>query len=181
LSNAPQRNIALIGFMAVGKSAVGRNLAKRLQRRFVDLDRLIERAEGKKVAEIFADQGEAYFRQLERRTLTDVLKKSGQVIATGGGIVMDDENLALLKEETTLIALKASTATLLSRVGNGSKRPLLKGVDRRQRVEELLRQRENKYAEAHFIIDTDHLTLAQVVDRIIDQLASKDDHASVDR
>jgi shikimate kinase len=180
LSKAPKRNIALIGFMAVGKSAVGRNLAKRLQRRFVDLDRLIEKAEGKKIAEIFADQGEAYFRQLERRTLADVLQKSGQVIATGGGIVMNDENLALLKGETTLIGLKASAATLLSRVGNGSKRPLLKGADRRKRVEELLRQRENKYAEAHILIDTDHLTLAQVVDRIIDQLARKDDYASVD-
>jgi shikimate kinase len=166
--------------MAVGKSAVGRNLAKRLQRRFVDLDRLIEKAEGKKIAEIFADQGEAYFRQLERRTLADVLQKSRQVIATGGGIVMDDENLALLKRETTLIGLKASTATLLSRVGNGSKRPLLKGVDRRKRVEELLRQRENKYAEAHIIIDTDHLTLAQVVDRIIDQLVREDDYANID-
>ena len=167
--------------MAVGKSAVGRHLAKRLQRRFVDLDRLIERAEGKKIAEIFANQGEAYFRQLEKRTLADVLRKNGQVISTGGGIVMDDENLALLKGETTLIGLKASTATLLSRVENGSKRPLLKGADRRKRVEELLRQRESRYAEAHFIIDTDHLTLVQVVDRIIDRLARKDDHASVDR
>ena len=167
--------------MAVGKSAVGRHLAKRLQRRFVDLDRLIERAEGKKIAEIFAHQGEAYFRQLEKRTLADVLRKNGQVISTGGGIVMDDENLALLKGETTLIGLKASTATLLSRVGNGSKRPLLKGADRRKRVEELLRQRESRYAEADFIIDTDHLTLVQVVDRIIDRLARKDDHASVDR
>jgi shikimate kinase len=96
LSKAPKRNIALIGFMAVGKSAVGRNLAKRLQRRFVDLDRLIERAEGKKVAEIFADEGEAYFRRLEKRTLSEVLQNNGQVIATGGGIVMDNENLALL-------------------------------------------------------------------------------------
>jgi shikimate kinase len=168
--------------MAVGKSAVGRNLAKRLQRRFVDLDRLIERAEGKKVGEIFAAQGEAYFRQVEKRTLAEVLQKNGQVIATGGGIVMDDDNLALLRAKTTVIGLAASMGTLLSRVGNDSKRPLLQGPDRGKRVEELLRERESRYAKAHFVVDTDRLTLAQVVDQIIDQLARKDNlHANVDR
>jgi shikimate kinase len=182
LPEAQQRNIALIGFMAVGKSAVGRNLAKRLQRRFVDLDRLIEKAEGKKVREIFAAKGEAYFRQLEKQTLAEILQKTGQVIATGGGIIMDDESLDLLRDETTLIGLTASIDTLLSRARNGSKRPLLKGADRRQRVEELMRQRENRYARAHFSVDTDHLTMAQVVDKIIDRLNAKNDqHANPER
>jgi shikimate kinase len=95
---------------------------------------------------------------------------------------MDNENLALLKEETTLIGLKASAATLLARVGNGSKRPLLKGPDRRKRLEELMHQREGRYAEAHFIVNTDHLTLVQVVDRIIDRLGRQDElHANLDR
>jgi shikimate kinase len=182
LPKASKRNIALIGFMAVGKSAVGRNLAKRLQRRFVDLDRLIEKVEGKKVREIFAARGEIYFRELEKQTLTEILRKDGQVIATGGGIIMDDENLSLLRERTTLIGLAASIDTLLARAGNGSKRPLLKGAGRRERVEELARQRETRYAQAHFTIDTDDLTLEQVVDKILEKLnAESEQHANVDR
>jgi len=161
--------------MAVGKSAVGRNLARRLQRRFVDLDRLIEKAEGKKVREIFAVKGEAYFRQLEKQTLAEILRRKGQVIATGGGVVMDEENLDLLRQQATLIGLTASIDTLLARVGNGTKRPLLKGSGRRQRIEELMLQRESRYTRAHFTVDTDHLTMAQVVDKIIDRLNLEND------
>ena len=168
--------------MAVGKSAVGRNLARRLQRRFVDLDRLIEKAEGKKVREIFAAKGEGYFRQLEKRTLHEVLQLDGQVIATGGGVIMDDENLDLLRRQTTLIGLAAPIGTLLARAGTGPKRPLLKSADRRQQVEELMRQRESRYGQAHFTVDTNHLTLAQVVDQIIERLnVEGDPHANVDR
>jgi shikimate kinase len=152
--------------MAVGKSAVGRNLAKRLHCRFVDLDRLIEKAEGKKVREIFAERGEPYFRQLEKRVLADVLKKNGQVIATGGGAIMDEENLALLRERSRLIGLTASVDTIIARAGSGPKRPLLNGTDRRERIEALLQQRESKYSQAHFTVDTSDLTLEQVVDQI---------------
>jgi shikimate kinase len=174
LAKAPKQNIALIGFMAVGKSAVGRNLAKRLQRRFVDLDRLIEKVEGKKVREIFAEKGEPFFRQLEKRTLAETLQKGGQVLATGGGVIMDDENLALLREKTTLVGLTASLETLLGRASSGAKRPLLKGANRRERVEELLKQRGSRYAQAHFTVDTSNLTLEQVVDKIIEQLNRED-------
>ena len=160
--------------MAVGKSAVGRNLAKRLQRRFVDLDRLIEKVEGRKVREIFAEKGEPFFRQLEKRTLAETLQKGGQVLATGGGVIMDDENLALLREKTTLVGLTASLERLLGRAGSGAKRPLLKGANRRKRVEELLKQRGSRYAQAHFTVDTSNLTLEQVVDKIIEQLNRED-------
>ena len=160
--------------MAVGKSAVGRNLAKRLQRHFVDLDRLIEKVEGRKVREIFAEKGEPFFRQLEKRTLAETLQKGGQVLATGGGVIMDDENLALLREKTTLVGLTASLETLLDRAGSAAKRPLLKGANRRERVEELLKQRESRYAQAHFTVDTSNLTLEQVVDKIIEQLNRED-------
>ena len=160
--------------MAVGKSAVGRNLAKRLQRHFVDLDRLIEKVEGRKVREIFAEKGEPFFRQLEKRILAETLQKGGQVLATGGGVIMDDENLALLREKTTLVGLTASLETLLDRAGSGAKRPLLKGANRRERVEELLKQRGSRYAQAHFTVDTSDLTLEQVVDKIIEQLNRED-------
>jgi len=168
LAKAPTQNITLIGFMAVGKSAVGRNLAKRLGRRFVDLDRLIEKSAGMKVREIFEQKGEAHFRQLEKQTLALVLAKEGQVIATGGGVVLDDDNLALLREQTLLIGDSASTETILQRVGDSATRPLLKGADRRERIEELLKTRQARYAQAHVTIDTGDLTLTQVVDKIIE-------------
>ena len=167
------QNIALTGFMAVGKSAVGRTLARRLKRRFVDLDRLIEKSAGLKVRQIFSQKGEPYFRQLEKETLAQVLAQEGQIIATGGGVVMDEENLNLLRQKTHLVCLTAATAVLLERAGNGAKRPLLKGTSRRERIEELLQQREKKYAMAHVSVDTSDLTVDQVVDKIIALLNTK--------
>jgi shikimate kinase len=182
LSKTPVQNIALVGFMAVGKSAVGRNLARKLRRRFVDVDALIEKAEGRKVREIFAQEGEAYFRTLEKQKLSEVLTESGQVIATGGGIVMDEDNLTLLRQNTLLIGLTASTDVLVSRAGKNSKRPLLKGVDVRERVEELLQKRQSRYAEAHMTIDTSGLAIEQVVEKILQMIQSKnEDHAKLDR
>ena len=160
--------------MAVGKSAVGRNLARRLHRRFVDLDRLIEKAEGRKVREIFAHQGEPYFRALEKQMLEQVLSVTGQVIATGGGVLLDDENLHLLRQKALLIGLTASTDELLSRVRKNSKRPLLKGVDVRGRIEELLQQRQSRYAQADLMIDTSGLTIDQVVGKIVYTLESQE-------
>ena len=160
--------------MAVGKSAVGRDLAKRLGRRFVDLDRLIEKNAGMKVREIFAQKGEAYFRQLEKQTLAQLLTQEGQVIATGGGVVLDDDNLALLREKTLLIGLSASSEVILRRVGNRTTRPLLKGADRRERIEELFKARAARYAQAQATIDTDKLTLNQVVDKIVEIAQSAD-------
>jgi shikimate kinase len=161
------KNIALIGFMAVGKSAIGRTLARKLRRRFVDLDRVIERAEGSKVREIFERQGEAYFRQLEKQALTAVLEANNQVIATGGGIILDDQNIQILREKALLIGLSAEADVLLARAGDGSKRPLLQGSARREKIADLLRQRESRYAQAHVTIDTSNLTVDQVVKKII--------------
>ena len=173
LSETLQKNIALIGFMAVGKSAIGRSLATKLRRRFVDLDRVVERIEGSKVREIFERRGEAYFRQLEKRTLEEVLQAENQVIATGGGVILDDENLKLLREKALLIGLSAEVDVLLARAGVDIKRPLLQGDNRRERVEDLLRQRAPRYAQAHIMIDTSHLTVDQVVKKIIGILAAE--------
>jgi len=153
--------------MAVGKSAVGRALAKRLKRRFVDLDRLIEKSEQMKVKDIFNRKGEAYFRRLEKQKLAQVLARGEQIIATGGGVVMDDDNVKLLREKSLLVCLTASAEVLLKRAGTGAKRPLLKGGDRRERIEELLKQREKNYAQAHAAIDTSDLTIGQIVEKIL--------------
>jgi shikimate kinase len=153
--------------MAVGKSAVGRTLARKLKRRFVDLDKFIEKAEGMKVRDIFDQKGELYFRQREKDALAQILERHGQIIATGGGVVMDEENIKLLREKALLVCLTASTDVLLKRAGNGAKRPLLKGSNRKERIEEILKQREDHYAQAHAWIETSDLTVDQVADKIV--------------
>jgi shikimate kinase len=153
--------------MAVGKSAVGRTLARKLKRRFVDLDKMIEKTEGMKVREIFEQKGETYFRQLEKDVLAQVLARTGQVIATGGGAVMDDANFAALQEKSVLVCLTASADVLMKRAGNGSKRPLLKGGNRRQRIEEILQQRQARYAQAMACIETTDLSIDEVAEKII--------------
>ena len=153
--------------MAVGKSAVGRALAKRLKLRFVDLDRVIEKSEQMKVKDIFSRKGEAYFRRLEKQKLAQVLEQENQIIATGGGVVMDEDNVKLLRERSLLVCLTGLAEGLLKRAGTGAKRPLLKGGDRRERIEELLKQREKNYAQAHAAIDTSDLTIGEIVEKIV--------------
>ena len=160
------KNIALTGFMAVGKSVVGQRLAERLRLSFVDLDHVIEDREGMPIREIFVIKGEAYFRSLEKQVLKEILERDRQVIATGGGAVLDDDNLRLLKKRSRLICLTAQVEKLLQRSGSGKERPLLKGDDKRQRIERLLRQREKSYDQAHFTIDTTRLSVDEVVEQI---------------
>lgn len=160
-------NIALTGFMAVGKSAVARNLARRLNRRFVDLDKLIEKSEGMKVRDIFSQKGESYFRRVEKQKLREVLFEHDQVIATGGGVVIDQDNLQLLREKSFLVCLNAAPEVLLRRAGNNRQRPLLAGGNRAQQIQKLLTQRQAAYAQAHVAVDTSDLTVEQVADKII--------------
>jgi shikimate kinase len=163
-------NIALTGFMAVGKSVVGRNLARKLRRRFVDLDKIIEKSEGMIIKDIFGRKGESYFRRAEKRALAKVLFQSEQVIATGGGAVMDEENLLLLREKSFLVCLTANPEMLLLRAGDNRQRPLLADGDRLQRIRELLALRERNYAQAHVSIDTSDLTVNQVTEKIMEAL-----------
>ena len=153
--------------MAVGKSAVGRKLARRLKRRFVDLDRAIEKCEGLKVREIFEKKGEPYFRQLEKQALAQVLRENGQVIATGGGVVLQEDNLRLLQERSLIVCLMADVNAIVRRAGSVNRRPLLMTTDRTQRVSELLNQRKEYYATAHIEIDTSDLTVDEVVSKIL--------------
>jgi shikimate kinase len=177
LSPRENNNIALTGFMASGKSAVGRRLARRLRKRFVDLDALIEKRERMKVREIFEAKGEPHFRAVEKRLLKEVLERDGQVIATGGGAVLDPGSLRLLKKRSLLVCLTAAPEALLRRANSGQPRPLLEGADRMKRIEELLRLRKPAYDQAHFCVDTTALSAAAVVDKI-DEFLRTDDKRS---
>lgn len=152
--------------MAVGKTHVGRELARRLGWRFVDVDRAIEKSAGLKVQEIFNRHGEARFRALEKEKLKEILDRERQVIATGGGAVLDEENLELLKQRTLLVCLTATPETILRRAGGG-RRPLLDVGDRDARVRDLLSRRAPLYAQAHATIDTENLSIEQVVEAVL--------------
>jgi len=146
---------------------VSRRLARKLNWKFVDLDHVIETSEGLSVQSIFAQRGEASFRATEKQALAHVMAQEEQVIALGGGAVLDPENLELLKQNGLLISLKVSPRVVLERTKNRDHRPLLQGANKLKRIEELAAQREGIYAQAHFIVDTNDRPVDDVVDEIL--------------
>ncbi len=159
-------NIFLIGFMGAGKSAVGRLLARRLGLCFVETDDMITAQEGKSIPEIFREHGEAYFREKEREVLDLLALKAGHVVATGGGLPCEAENLTRLKALGTVIWLRGNFATLYDRATRAKTRPLL--IDRsREEIEALYREREPFYAQAHFTIETDGLGPDEVIHALL--------------
>ena len=161
-------HIVLTGFMATGKTEVGRRLARLLQRPFVDTDGIVEGAEGRTVAQIFASEGEVRFRQLERAAVERACAMQDAVIATGGGALLDPENRLRLAAAGPIICLAASPEDILRRTGNGTTRPLLAtgNGDRLARIRALLAERAPAYAVAAHTVDTSGLTVDQVVERV---------------
>ncbi len=168
-----EMRVVLTGFMGTGKTVVARELAARLRLTCVDLDGEIERRAGMTVAEIFAARGEAGFRALERAVVGEVTARDGVVIATGGGAIADEQNLAHLSRGSVMVRLSASPAEIVRRVGPSvADRPLLRGhVDLEARVRELLDARASVYARVPFEVVTDGLSPAAVADHIVARLA----------
>ena len=160
-------NIVLTGFMGVGKSAVGREVAARLGRPFVDLDDLIEQNAGMSINDIFTARGEAHFRALEKQTLRELAAQRGTVIATGGGALVDAANREMMARSGLVICLTASVNAIEARIGDAADRPLLAGADRRQRIVALMNERAAAYAEIPYWIDTSDKTVRQVADEVI--------------
>lgn len=167
------KNIVLIGFMGTGKTAVGRRLAAKLGRRFVDTDAAIEEVTGKTVAQIFARDGVTRFRSEEALVARKLSGQEDLVIATGGGMVLNQENVRLLREKGVLIALTASPEVIYLRVKNKKKRPLLQKGELRERIAGLLAERAGLYDVAEYTVDTGSLSIDQTVDQIIGFLKEK--------
>lgn len=161
------KNVYLVGFMGTGKTVVGKALAKRLNLEFQDLDTLIEAKAGKKISQIFEDFGEAHFRKLEKEGVAVISAKSGLVVACGGGVVMDADNLKHMKKSGVIICLKAAPEKILSRTKNYKHRPLLNVADPKAKIEELLKARQPFYAQADHFIDTTQLSVNEVVEEIL--------------
>src|SRR5512137_309884 len=135
------KNIILTGFMGVGKTSVGTRLAKDLGYTFVDTDELIEADQKVTITEIFSNFGEPYFRDVESRVIREALANSEQVVATGGGAVIRDENRRAFKENGVTICLTAHPDSIYARIQHETHRPLLQGPDPRAKIRELLASR----------------------------------------
>ncbi len=162
-------NIALIGFMGVGKTAVGKVLAEKLNKKFVETDALIEQKAGKSIPEIFQQDGETAFRELEIEVTKEVSQDKNQVIACGGGVVLNKINIDRLKKESVIVYLTASPEVILRRTSTGEgERPLLDTANKALTIQELLTFRKPFYERAADIkIDTTELDINAAVDQII--------------
>jgi shikimate kinase len=160
------KNIILTGFMGVGKTSVGTRLARDLGFSFIDTDELIESDQKITITEIFSSFGEPYFRDVETRIIRQVLENENQVIATGGGAVIRDENRTVFKERGITICLTARPEVVYERIRHETHRPLLQVPDPQGRIRELLTDRESFYRRADFVIDTSDKTVDDVINEI---------------
>ena len=173
----PQQTIVLVGLMGAGKSCIGKRLAQRLGLPFTDADQAIEEAAGCSITEIFERHGEAYFRDGERRVIARLLDGPPQVLATGGGAFMDPRTRALIHERAVSIWLRADLDLLMRRVSRRNDRPLLQVAEPRQRLAELMAERDPVYAEADVTVDSTDgppdATLERVVQALDAHLAAR--------
>jgi shikimate kinase len=171
----PDRCIVLVGLMGAGKSTVGRRLARRLGRPFIDSDEEIEKAADRSITEIFDSFGEASFRDGERRVIARLIGGEAKVIATGGGAFMDDATRALILDRCIAVWLDANVATLAERVTRRDHRPLLHGKDPAEVLERLAEARRPLYAEAHIHIRSESVPHERAVDLIVAALAEREE------
>jgi shikimate kinase len=162
------KNIVLIGFMGTGKSRVGHMVARKLRMRFVDTDDIIVQRLQMPITEIFARIGEPRFREMERQVVAELSDQSGLVIATGGGVPLDETNVANLKRNGIVICLSASPEVIFRRTMRSDTRPLLRGESRRQRIRDLLDSRQVYYAAADHQIDTTARPASAVAREIVE-------------
>ena len=160
-------NIVITGFMGTGKSSVGRLVAERLGRAFVDMDLLIEEREGCSIAEIFATRGEPDFRTVERELCRELAARSDLVIATGGGALIDPPNREVMGSSGVLFCLQCEPEEILRRLALAEDRPLLDVGDRRPQIEALLAQRRKAYAQIPHQIETTDKEIEQIAEEVI--------------
>lgn len=163
------KNLILIGFMGAGKSAIGRMCAAKLGYTFRDSDAVIEQQAGCAIAQLFASQGEAAFRQCEREVIAELAGTPGLVISTGGGVVLDPANVEALRASGLIVWLTATPEVILKRVGDARTRPLLASApDPRARIAEMLAERAPKYeSAAHCVVSTTDRPLTEITAEVV--------------
>ncbi|MDJ0625824.1 MAG: shikimate kinase [Candidatus Caenarcaniphilales bacterium] len=175
-------NVTLIGMMGSGKSTVGKHLAQSMSFKFLDTDELIEQKQKKSISQIFTDNGEEEFRYIESKTVEGLVFQplENHIISTGGGIVLNEENVKNFRSIGTIVWLNASSQTILSRIESDSSRPLLASsenetfMEKQMKIEQILKSRTVKYQKAaDFIINADHKSVEEISQEIIDCLSLK--------
>ena len=161
-------NIVLVGFMGTGKTSVGRRISKQLAMPLIDTDCVIEQDSGKVISDIFAAHDESYFRNLESAAVCKVSGLDNQVIATGGGIVLRESNLKLLKKNGIVFCLTASPETIWKRVRRSTHRPLIQTSRSLNEIRRMLADRAPYYARADHDIQTTGLSIYEVANRIVE-------------
>ncbi len=170
LARVGQRPIVLIGMMGAGKTTVGRRLAARLGRHFVDSDEEVERAANMTIPDIFAAHGEADFRAGEARVIARLLRDDGIVLGTGGGAFINPETRALIKTGSISVWIRAELDLLFQRVARRSNRPLLRTANPRETLKGLIEARYPIYAEAHVTVESRDVPQDQVAEDILEAL-----------
>jgi shikimate kinase len=153
--------------MGTGKTTAAKEVARMENIKFVDLDDLIEEKEKRSILEIFASDGEAYFRRIEKEILQNVSTEDNLIVACGGGIVLDPENIALMKKTGKIVCLTAEPDVILARTSRQNFRPLLKAENPREKIDFLLNQRAACYARSDHTIDTSHISPQKAAEEII--------------
>ena len=166
-----EKNIALVGLPGGGKSTVGRHLAKRLRRPFVDSDTVIEQRIARSIRSFFEQEGEAAFRDIESQVIAELCIPQGIVLATGGGATLREANRQELRTHCNVIYLRSTPEELYRRLRHGTQRPLLQVRDPLARLREMFRERDPLYeAVAHFVIDTGRPSVPVLVNALLMQL-----------
>ncbi|MBK1879396.1 shikimate kinase [Pelagicoccus mobilis] len=164
MNNKP--NLYLVGFMGTGKSTVGRQVAQRMGLEFIDSDHAIEAAQGKSIPEIFAEKGEAAFREMERAFVDSGHAREGCLVSCGGGLSVQPGMMDVLKGKGLVFSLMATAKGIYERTRHNSNRPLLQVEDPLAEIEKLLAKRDPIYREAHCCILTEGRTVSEVVGHV---------------
>ncbi len=167
--------IALVGMMGVGKSHIGHDLSKQICCKFYDSDALIERDQGRNISQIFKEEGEAFFRDLEADKIHGLLAKGNCIISTGGGALLRDATLQEIKAKAISVWLKSDVDIIFNRIKNDNKRPLLQSDNPKQLLADLLKQRQSLYEEADIHVDNSTAGVQDVVGQIIQELHKYED------
>jgi len=162
-------NLALVGFMGTGKSSVGRIIAEELQFRFLDTDELIEDRLGMPISEVFARQGEPFFRRYEREIVKELASEHELIISTGGGLAANTANMNSLKKHALVVCLWASPETIFERIQSQTHRPLLQTPNPLEKIRELLAVREPFYRQADVLVQTGLRPPKEIAQHVIHQ------------
>ena len=165
--HSSMKTITLIGMMGSGKSTIGKLLSERLNIKNIDIDSLIEQNEKRKISDIFKDDGEKYFRMVEKETIKSNFSNKDLIISLGGGSFEDKSARELLIKNTTVIYLKTSSKVIFDRIKNNTNRPLLNNQMTVERIQSINLQREKNYEQANITILTDNKKPDKIVEEIL--------------